>query len=129
MNRLLRICALSLVSGIGVTASADAQVMTVPLGELPPNQEMLVLDIRLEPGQESSPHRHNAHVFVYVLEGRVSMQVEGGELVTLSPGETFYESPGDVHSVSRNASETEPARFLVHMLKTRGAPVTVPARE
>jgi len=103
---------------------ARAQVLNIPLPPLPANQEMLVLEVDLAPGQESAPHRHDAHVFVYVLEGRVNMQVAGGELMTLSPGEMFYERPDDVHAVSRNASATEPARFLVHIIKTIGAPVT-----
>ena len=78
------------------------------------------------PGQGSAPHRHNAHVFVYVLEGLVTMQVAGGEPVTLSPGEMFYENPGDIHMVSQNASDSESARFLVHMLKSVGVPVSTP---
>ena len=61
---------------------------------------------------------------VYVLEGQVNMQVAGGELMTLSPGEVFYETPDDIHAVSANASDTEPAKFLVHIIKTVGAPVT-----
>jgi quercetin dioxygenase-like cupin family protein len=107
-----------------ITSAAAGQVLRMPLPELPENQEMLILEIDLAPGQTSRPHRHDAHVFVYVLEGRVKMQVEGGEVVTLGPGETFYESPGDVHTVSDNASDTEPARFLVHMIRTAGTPVS-----
>jgi quercetin dioxygenase-like cupin family protein len=90
---------------------------------------MRVVEIILAPGQESSPHRHNAHVFVYVLEGQVNMQVAGGELVTLSPGEMFYENLNDIHAVSQNASTTEPVKFLVHMIKTIGAPVTTPVTQ
>lgn len=88
-----------------------------------------MLEVTLAPGQGSTPHRHSAHVFVYVLEGRVDMQVEGGELMTLSPGEMFYEDPDDIHVVSRNASETEPARFLVHINKTIGEPVSAPVSD
>ncbi len=106
--------------------STDAQVLRMPLPELADNQEMLVLEVDLAPGQKGSPHRHDAHVFVYVLEGRVNMAVAGGEVQTLGPGEMFYEEPGDVHSVSDNASETEPARILVHMIRTAGTPVTTP---
>ena len=102
----------------------EGQLLIMPLPELPENQEILVSEITLVPGQESSPHRHNAHVFVYVLEGRVNMQVAGGELVTLSPGEMFYEDPDDIHVVSQNASDTESAKFLVHIIKTIGMPVT-----
>ena len=129
MKHLFKLC-LSLIalSGIGpLVHAADAQLITMPLPGLLENQEMRVVEINLAPGQPSSPpHRHNAHVFVYVLEGRVNMQVAGGELVTLSAGETFYENPDDIHAVSENASDTEPAKFLVHMIKTIGVPVTTP---
>ena len=91
------------------------------------NQEGLMLTVDYPPGVESAAHRHNAHVFVYVLEGSVFMQVEGGERQRLSAGETFYETPADIHTVSMNASETEPAKILVYMVKSEGAPATVPA--
>jgi quercetin dioxygenase-like cupin family protein len=127
MRHLATCGLLLLATGFGpLVGAADAQVMNKVLPPLGENQEMLVLEVNLAPGQASSPHRHNAHVFVYVLEGRVNMQVAGGEMVTLSPGETFYESPDDIHSVSQNASDTETAKFLVHMLKTVGAPVSTP---
>jgi quercetin dioxygenase-like cupin family protein len=104
----------------------DAQLLNVPLPALGANQEMLVLEIALEPGQASAPHRHNAHVFVYVLEGSVTMQVAGQEPVTLSAGQVFYENPDDIHLVSRNASDSAPARFLAHIIKTVGVPVSTP---
>ena len=128
MKHLVQLCSLLILSGIGpLVTAADAQLTTRPLPGLPENQEMRVVEINLAPGQPSSPpHRHNAHVFVYVLEGRVNMQVTGGELVTLSAGEMFYENPDDIHAVSENASDTEPAKFLVHMIKTIGVPVTTP---
>ncbi len=88
------------------------------------NQEILVLEVTYPPGNKSSSHRHNAHTIVYVLEGSVTMAVEGGEIKTLGPGEVFYESPADVHSVSANASETEPAKILVFFLKGKGAATT-----
>lgn len=116
---------LLLLSSIEATA-ADGPPMTVLLPELPAGQEMLVLEVNLEPGQESPPHRHHAHVFVYVLEGKVNMQVAGGEMVTLSPGEMFYENPENIHTVSQNASATETAKFLVHMIRTAGTPVSEP---
>ena len=87
-------------------------------------REKVVLEVTLPPGSDSQPHRHNAHTFVYVLEGNVEMQVEGGELQRLGPGGTFYESPDDIHSVSRNPSDTEPARLLVVFIKKKGAPIT-----
>ena len=91
------------------------------------NQEIVVLEVTYEPGAASDAHRHNAHTIVYVLEGTVRMAVEGGETKTLGPGEVFYETPDDIHSVSMNASETEPAKILVFFLKEKGAPTTVPA--
>ena len=128
MKHLFRLCILLILSGINPLVSpAEGQLLNVPLPALPENQEIVVSEIDLAPGQPSSPpHRHNAHVFVYVLEGRVNMQVAGGELVTLSPGEMFYENPDDIHAVSQNASDTESARFLVHIIKTVGVPVTTP---
>jgi quercetin dioxygenase-like cupin family protein len=91
------------------------------------NQEILVLEVTYPPGNKSSSHRHNAHTIVYVLEGTVIMQVAGGEQKTLGPGEIFYESPADIHSVSMNASDTEPAKILVFFLKGKGAATTEPA--
>ena len=91
------------------------------------NQEILVLEVTYPAGQASAVHRHNAHTVVYVLEGTVEMQVAGGELMTLEPGDVFYETPDDIHSVSRNASETEPAKILVYFLKEKGAASTEPA--
>jgi quercetin dioxygenase-like cupin family protein len=84
--------------------------------------------IEYPPGGTSAQHRHNAHTFVYVLEGSVVMQVKGGKEVTLGPGQTFYESPDDIHTVSKNASKTAPAKFLVFFVKDKGAPATVPAK-
>ena|SRR6188768_789328 len=89
-------------------------------------KEMLVLTVEYPPGGVSPPHRHDASVFVYVLEGAVTMQVSGSAPVTLHAGETFYEKPGDVHVTSANASSSAPAKFLVYMVKNKGAPATVP---
>jgi quercetin dioxygenase-like cupin family protein len=91
------------------------------------NQEILVLEVNYEAGNDSPVHRHNAHTIVYVLEGTVMMQVAGGELQTLGPGDVFYETPSDIHSVSRNASDTEPAKILVFFLKEKDAATTEPA--
>lgn len=127
MTHLFRLCMLLTLVGISALVSpAEAQVLNMPLPALPENQEILILELDLAPGQSSSPHRHNAHVFVYVLEGVVNMQVAGGELMTLSPGEMFYEDPESIHSVSQNASDTESARILVHIIKTVGVPVSTP---
>jgi quercetin dioxygenase-like cupin family protein len=91
-------------------------------------KEANVVTVEYAPGASSAEHRHNAHTFVYVLEGSVVMQVKGGNPVTLGPGQTFYESPDDVHTVSKNASATAPAKFLVFFVKEKGAPATVPAK-
>ncbi|NOT59508.1 MAG: cupin domain-containing protein [Acidobacteria bacterium] len=91
-------------------------------------KEATMLTVEYAPGAVSSKHRHNANTFVYVLEGSIVMAVEGGKEVTLTPGQTFYESPSDIHSVSRNASATKPAKFLVFLVKDKDAPITVPVK-
>src|SRR5262245_6806737 len=91
-------------------------------------KEGLMIMVEYAPGGSSPIHRHNAHAFVYVLEGSIMMQVKGGKEVTLTPGQTFYENPNDVHVVSRNASNTESAKFLVVLVKDKGAPVVVPVK-
>jgi quercetin dioxygenase-like cupin family protein len=93
-----------------------------------PGKEATMLTVEYAPGSEGTVHRHNAHVFVYVLEGSIVMQVRGGKEVTLGPGGTFYEGPMDVHTVGRNASKTQPAKFLVFAVKDKGAPLVVPAQ-
>jgi quercetin dioxygenase-like cupin family protein len=100
-------------------------LMTKQLADLP-GKEALMLTVEYPPGSSDPVHRHNADAFVYVLEGSVVMQVKGGKPVTLTPGQTFYEGPGDVHVVGRNASSTKRARFLVLLLKKQGAPALVP---
>jgi quercetin dioxygenase-like cupin family protein len=102
-------------------------VMTKELRDLP-GKEGLLITVYYPPGSTDQVHRHNAHAFVYVLEGSIVMQVRGGKSVTLTPGQTFYEGPEDVHVVGRNASHTKPARFLVVFVKDKGAPVLVPAQ-
>ncbi len=92
-----------------------------------PGKEGLMITVEYPPGASDPIHRHNAHAFVYVLEGSIVMQVRGGKEVTLTPGQTFYEGPSDVHVVGRNASQTKPAKFLVFLVKDKGAPVLVPA--
>ena len=87
-----------------------------------------MLTVEYPPGGSSSKHRHNAHTFVYVLEGSVIMQAGDGKPVTLGPGQTFYESPDDIHTVSKNASSSQPAKFLVFFVKDKGAPSTVPVK-
>ena len=91
-------------------------------------KEGVMLTVEYPPGASSSKHRHNAHTFVYVLEGSIIMQVEGGKETTLGPGQTFYESPDDVHTVSKNASASQPAKFLVFFVKDKGAPASIPVK-
>ena len=93
-----------------------------------PGKEGLMITVEYPPGGSDPIHRHNAHAFVYVLEGSIVMQVRGGKEVTLTPGQTFYEAPSDVHVVGRNASQTKPAKFVVFLVKDKGAPVLVPAK-
>ena len=92
-----------------------------------PGKEGLMAIVDYPPGSVDPIHRHNANAFVYVLEGSIVMQVRGGKEVTLSPGQTFYEGPDDIHVVGRNASKTKPAKFVLVMVKDKGAPVLVPA--
>ena len=93
-----------------------------------PGKEGLMITVIYPPGASDPIHRHNAYAFVYVLEGSIIMQVRGGEKVTLTPGQTFYEGPDDVHIVGRNASKTKPAKFVVFLVKDKGAPVLVPEK-
>ena len=93
-----------------------------------PGKEGLMITVEYPPGSVDPIHRHNAHAFVYVLEGSIVMQVRGGKEVTLTPGQTFYEGPNDVHVVGRNASQTKPAKFVVFLVKEKGAPVFIPEK-
>lgn len=93
-----------------------------------PGKEVRMLTVEYPPGAASPEHRHNAEVFVYVLEGTMRMQVRGAPLQTLHAGQTFYEGPDDIHSVSANASDTAPAKILVFMVRSRAAPPTAPNR-
>jgi len=92
-----------------------------------PGKEGVMLVVEYPPGGMDPIHRHNAHGYIYVLEGSIVMQVRGGKEVTLTPGQTFYEGPSDVHVVGRNASPTKPAKFVVVFVKDKGAPILVPA--
>ena len=90
--------------------------------------EALMYTVDFPPGFSSPIHRHNAQVSVYVLEGSVVMQVRGGKEMTLTPGQSFYEDPNDIHVVSRNASSTKPAKFLVFLINQKGAPLVIPVK-
>jgi quercetin dioxygenase-like cupin family protein len=108
-----------------------AEVTSLTSKDLPdlPGKEALMIMVEYPPGSVDPIHRHNAHAFVYVLEGSIIMQVKGGKEVTLTPGQTFYEGPNDVHVVGKNASTTKPAKFVVFFIKDKGAPVLVPEPE
>jgi quercetin dioxygenase-like cupin family protein len=107
----------------------EPKVKTIVTRELSdvPGREVTMLLVEYGPGASDPVHRHNADAMVYVLKGTVVMQVKGGEPVTLTPGQTFYEGPDDVHVVGRNASDTEPASYIVFILKGKGAPLLLPA--
>src|SRR5437899_2541437 len=122
---LLLVCLIT-----GTLMAQEAKVtplMSKDLTEFP-NKEGLMIAVEYPPGGSDPIHRHNAHAFLYVLEGSVVMQVRGGKEITLTPGQTFYEGPDDVHVVGRNASSTKPAKFLVFLVKDKGAPVLVPVK-
>jgi Uncharacterized conserved protein, contains double-stranded beta-helix domain len=104
------------------------ELMSKDLPELP-GKEVLMITVDYPPGSVDPIHRHNARAFVYVLEGSIVMQVKGGKEVTLTPGQTFYEGPDDVHVVGRNASSAKSAKFVVFFIKDKGAPVLVPLPE
>jgi quercetin dioxygenase-like cupin family protein len=108
----------------------EAKVTPLFSKDLPelPGKEGLMITVEYPPGSTDPIHRHNAHGFIYVLEGSIVMQVRGGKEVTLTPGQTFYEGPDDVHVVGRNASQTRPAKFVVFFVKDKGAPIVVPAK-
>ena len=121
--------------GVGSAMTATTEPVEAQLTELMSKdltdlsgKEGLMLLIEYPPGSTDPIHRHNAHGFIYVLEGSIVMQVRGGKEVTLTPGQTFYEGPEDVHVVGRNASQTKPAKFVVFFVKDKGAPVLVPTK-
>ena len=125
-TRLVALVLLCLMTG---TAMAQPPKVTSLMSkDLPesPGRELLVITVEHAPGGSNPAHRHNAHAIVYVLEGSVVMQVKGGQPVTLTAGQTFYEGPDDVHVVDRNASSTKPAKFLAFLIKNKGAPALRP---
>jgi len=114
----------------GALIAQDAQVTPLMSKDLAdfPDKEGLMITVVYPPGSSDPIHRHNAHAFVYVLEGSIVMQVKGGKEVTLTPGQSFYEGPNDIHVVGRNASTTKPAKFVVFLVKNKDAPVLVPVK-
>ena len=114
----------------GATAPGEgraSQVMSQLLPDIP-GKQVVILAITYPPGYSGAVHRHYAHAFAYVLEGSVVMGLNDGTPVILTPGQTFYEGPNDIHTISRNASKTKLAKFLVFLIKNKDAPITVPAK-
>jgi len=124
---LISFLVLWVVGGTGRTQQPPdvATVISKELKDIP-GKEVLMITVEYPPGGADPVHRHNAHGFIYVLEGSVVMQVKGGQEVTLNPGQSYYEGPEDIHVVGRNASKTKPAKFLVVLVKDKGAPPLVP---
>jgi quercetin dioxygenase-like cupin family protein len=128
MLRSLIVAALPFSAAFAQTAPQPivAPVMQKDLTDLP-GREMLMLSVEYPPGTVEHIHRHDAYAFVYVLEGSIVEGVRGGKEVTLTPGQTFYEDPDDVHTVGRNASATKPAKFIVVLVKKKGVDAVLPA--
>ena len=124
---------LLLVAGTAAAAAPAAphavvvDLMNKALADYP-GKEAVMISVTYPPGAVDPIHRHDAHAFLYVLEGSIMMGVRGGKTVTLKPGQTFYEGPHDVHTIGRNASATKPAKFLVVLLKKRGDPILTLAK-
>ncbi len=130
LSTLLVSACICLVGAFSAAADNDATVTPLMKKDLPdfPGKEGLMISVVYGPGGTSAAHKHQADAFVYVLEGSIVMQLEGQKEVTLSPGETFYEGPSDIHLVSRNASKTKSAKFIVVLLKKKDAPVVMPVK-
>ena len=119
------LAALLMLAAVPAKAADVKELFAIDLADYP-GKEGRMIEVSYPPGAQDVAHRHDAHAFVYVLEGQIIMQLKGQPAVTLKAGQTFYEGPNDVHVVGRNASNTEPARFVVVLLKAKGAPVLVP---
>ncbi len=127
-KKIIMVVLISLIAGPLMAQEAKVtSLISKDLKEFS-GKEGLMITVEYAPGGSDPAHRHDAHVFVYVLEGSIVMQVKGGKEVTLTPGQTFYEGPNDVHVVSRNASKTTPAKFLVFFVKDKSAPVLKPVK-
>lgn len=127
-KKIILVVLLSLITGTLMAQEAKVtSLMSKDLKDFP-GKEALMITVVYPPGATDPIHRHNAHAFVYVLEGSIVMQLKGGKEVTLKPGETFYEGPDDVHIVGRSADKTKPAKFLVFLVKNKDAPVLVPVK-
>ena len=128
MNFRAFLAALLMLASVPAQAADVKQLFVTDLSDYQ-GKEARMIEVSYPPGARDMVHRHDAHAFVYVLEGQIIMQVKGQPAVTLKAGQTFYEGPADVHVVGRNASDTEPARFVVVLLGAKGAPVLTPVNE
>ena len=125
---LLPVCGPFLVCSPLIAQDAKVtSLMSKPLSDIP-GKELLMITVEYPPGSHDPVHRHNAHAFIYVLEGSIVMGVNDEKPVTLTAGQTFYEGPNDIHTAGRNASKTKPAKFLVVLLKDKDAPVLIPVK-
>jgi quercetin dioxygenase-like cupin family protein len=122
------LAALLMLTAVPTEAADVKELFAIDLADYP-GKEGRLIEVSYPPGAQDVVHRHDAHAFVYVLEGRIIMQLKGQPAVTLKAGQTFYEGPTDVHVVGRNASNPEPARFVVVLLKGKGAPILTPVKE
>jgi quercetin dioxygenase-like cupin family protein len=127
-SRNILMAASLLASPLTIAAAPEpivAPVMTQALADYP-GKEALMLTVEYPPGGADPVHRHDAHAFVYVIEGSIVMGLKGGKEVTLHAGQSFYEGPNDIHTVGRNASKTKRAKFVVVLLKEAGKPALTP---
>jgi quercetin dioxygenase-like cupin family protein len=122
------LAALLMLAAVPADAADVKELFAIDLPDAP-GKEGRMIEVAYPPGAQDVVHRHDAHAFVYVLEGTIVMQLKGHPAVTLSAGQTFYEGPTDVHVVGRNASTTAPARFVVVLLKAKGAPILTPVQD
>jgi quercetin dioxygenase-like cupin family protein len=122
------VAALLMLAAVPTKAADVKELFAIDLADYA-GREGRMIEVSYPPGAQDMVHRHDAHAFVYVLEGQIIMQLKGQPAVTLKAGQTFYEGPTDVHVVGRNASNTEPARFVVVLLKAKGAPILTPVKE
>lgn len=122
---------LTILGSLNALAASETEIKPLLTKEFADiaGKEGVLLSVTYAPGAKGSVHRHNAHAFIYVLEGSVTMQLKGKEQVTLKAGDTFYEDPNDIHVVGKNASATEPAKFLVFFVKNKNADLVVPVKE
>lgn len=128
MKKILTLVFLFLTSGTAM--AQEPEVKSLMSKDLPeaPGKEVLMITVDYPPGGADPIHKHNAQAFIYVVEGTIVMQVKGSKEVTLTPGQTWYEGPEDIHVVGRNASTTKPAKFVVFLVKEKGAPALVPVK-